>query len=67
MDTLYFRIQVLQIGRGMAGLQQMMGRPQGGGPGGEAQENMRELESEHANPHSGAPATDATPPTGSGP
>lgn len=65
MDTLYFKVRVVQIGRGMAALQQMMGRPQGGPPGGEAQENMRELESGHGNPHAGAPEA-ATPPTGTG-
>jgi hypothetical protein len=51
-DTLSFDIHVVQIARGMAGLQQMMSRQQAGpgeGPGGEAGPPP-----EHANPHAGA-------------
>jgi FKBP-type peptidyl-prolyl cis-trans isomerase FkpA len=65
-DTLQFDIHVVRIVRGVARLQQMMGQPQGGAPGDEVQENMRELESEHANPHAGAPETTPPPPSGNG-
>lgn len=56
-DTLSFDIHIVQIARGMAALQQMMGRPQGGPPGGEAGENPLPegaLPPDHANPHAGA-------------
>lgn len=61
-DTLSFEIHVAQIGRDMAALQQLMGRPQGGAPGGEAPENRRELQAGHGNPHAGAPETSPLPP-----
>jgi FKBP-type peptidyl-prolyl cis-trans isomerase FkpA len=53
-DTLMFDIHVEQIGREMAVLQQLMGRPQGGQPGDVADENARELGAHPANPHAGA-------------
>jgi len=72
-DTLQFDIHVVRIIRDVARLQQMMGRPQGGPPGGEVGDNPLPggamppegaMPPGQGNPHAGAPATDAGPPAG---
>jgi FKBP-type peptidyl-prolyl cis-trans isomerase FkpA len=62
-DTLQFDIHVVRIVRDVARLQQLMGQPQGGPPGGEVGDNPLPegaMPADHGNPHAGAPET--TPP-----